>query len=58
MHVMMGVAGYPEFNNPNFTTEEFLNDVKRVTFMSDHLDALLRSIRYRDHLGNIVFFRP
>ncbi|KAF3451354.1 hypothetical protein FNV43_RR07449 [Rhamnella rubrinervis] len=37
--------GYTEFNNPNFTTEEFLNDVERVKYMSGYLDALLSSIR-------------
>ncbi|KAF3451692.1 hypothetical protein FNV43_RR07788 [Rhamnella rubrinervis] len=37
--------GYCEFNNPNLTTEEFLNDVKRVQFMAVYLDALLRAIR-------------
>ncbi|KAF3437656.1 hypothetical protein FNV43_RR20412 [Rhamnella rubrinervis] len=37
--------GYSEFNNPNFTTEQFLNDVKRVKYMADYLDALLRAIR-------------
>ena len=44
---MMGVVGYSEYNNPNFTTEEFLNDVKRVKYMADYLDALSRAIRYK-----------
>ncbi|KAF3451691.1 hypothetical protein FNV43_RR07787 [Rhamnella rubrinervis] len=36
--------GYSDSNNPNFTTEEFLKDFKRVKYMADYLDALLRSI--------------
>ena len=50
---MMWLVGYSELNNPSFTTEEFLNDVKRVQYMADHLDALLRAIRY-NMIQNIV----
>ncbi|XP_054777318.1 beta-glucosidase 46-like [Prosopis cineraria] len=37
--------GYAEKNNQNSTLEEHVNDVKRMKFLEDHLDALLSAIR-------------
>ncbi|KAK9092104.1 hypothetical protein Syun_027015 [Stephania yunnanensis] len=37
--------GYGEDNSANKTVEDFLNDTKRVDFISSHLDALASAIR-------------
>jgi hypothetical protein len=41
----MDLVGYGEKDNPNFTVEELLHDAKRVEYMADYLDALLRAVR-------------
>ena len=42
---VMDLVGYGEKDNPNFTVEELLHDAKRVEYMADYLDALLRAVR-------------
>ncbi|KAK4258971.1 hypothetical protein QN277_005357 [Acacia crassicarpa] len=37
--------GYGEMDNPNATLEEHTNDVERVQFLEDHLNALFVAIR-------------
>ncbi|XP_020225823.1 beta-glucosidase 46 isoform X1 [Cajanus cajan] len=37
--------GYPEQDDPKFTSEEHLNDFKRIKYMEDHIEALLAAIR-------------
>lgn len=37
--------GYAEEVDPNFTSEEHLNDFKRIKYMVDHIEALLAAIR-------------
>ncbi|KAK7387785.1 hypothetical protein VNO78_22577 [Psophocarpus tetragonolobus] len=37
--------GYPEEVDPNFTSEERLNDFKRIKYTVDHIEALLAAIR-------------
>ncbi|KAL5578891.1 hypothetical protein UlMin_011333, partial [Ulmus minor] len=37
--------GFGTFDNPNTTVEELLVDAKRVSYMADYLDALLRAMR-------------
>ncbi|XP_038688812.1 uncharacterized protein LOC119987970 [Tripterygium wilfordii] len=37
--------GYGEKNNHNLKIDEYLNDVKRVEYMADYLDALLSAVR-------------
>ncbi|RDX64635.1 Beta-glucosidase 46, partial [Mucuna pruriens] len=37
--------GYPEQDDPNFTPEEHLIDLKRIEYMVDHIEALFEAIR-------------
>ncbi|PIA50673.1 hypothetical protein AQUCO_01200117v1 [Aquilegia coerulea] len=37
--------GYADANNPNATTESFLNDFKRIDYTKSYLDALATAIR-------------
>lgn len=43
--------GYAEKDRQNSTLEEQTNDVKRVKFMEDHLNALLSAIRYEYYMN-------
>lgn len=43
---MLAIVGYSEFDNPNFTIENYIHDAKWVEYMADYLDALLKSLRY------------
>jgi len=36
---------YAQMNNSNLSMEECLRDVKRVEYMSSHLDSLLTAMR-------------
>lgn len=38
--------GFGDMNNPNSSIRESLNDVKRVEYMKNYLDALAAVIRY------------
>ncbi|KAL5578889.1 hypothetical protein UlMin_011331 [Ulmus minor] len=38
--------GFGTFDNPNTTVEELLVDAKRLSYMADYLDALLRAMRF------------
>lgn len=46
-YVSYDCVGFGEMNNPNTTIEVSLNDVKRVQYMRDYLDALATAIRYK-----------
>ncbi|GAY34152.1 hypothetical protein CUMW_009950 [Citrus unshiu] len=37
--------GYGEISMPNSSTEDLLNDVKRVKYMASYLDALITAVR-------------
>ncbi|KAI5414650.1 variant 2, Beta-glucosidase 46 [Lathyrus oleraceus] len=37
--------GYADLNDPDITKEEYLSDVKRINYMSGHLDSLVTSLR-------------
>lgn len=39
-------VGYGTLYDPNVTEKEYLNDYKRIEFMSGHLDNLMAAIRY------------
>lgn len=56
MQIVFHLIGYGEVKYPNSTTEECLNDTKRVKYMSDYLDALLRAIRYKPDKKQVFFF--
>lgn len=41
----MDLVGYGEKDKSNFSVEEPLHDAKRVEYIADYLDALLRAVR-------------
>jgi len=38
-------VGYATLSDPNVTEKEYLNDHKRIEFMSGHLDNVMAAIR-------------
>lgn len=48
MNVCFSCIGYGEKDKPNSTNnEDLLNDVRRVNYMTLHLEALAATIRYK-----------
>ena len=41
------LLGYAEYDNPNSTEDQYLNDFKRIDYMAGHLNAILKAIRYK-----------
>lgn len=48
-------AGYGNLYDPDLTEEEYLNDFKRIEFMSGHLDNLMAAIRYKLYKSLEIF---
>ena len=46
MKIVMPLVGNGTIDNPNSTIEKIVQDLKRVKYMTEYFDAMLRAMRY------------